>query len=163
MKRWPLVLLACLLAVLSSISLAASDATRAQDSAQGSSADPFAALLVGVGVADPAAMVPPRALAVIPERNTGRRVRITDVLTAIDPQFDDIARGMGLTGQRAIQLRTREASLPIFVAKTQSTIATLLQVPLGATIEVQGVVIERSGHFVLLASSVRQASTRPAR
>lgn len=164
MKRWPLVVLAGSLAALASVVLSSALGSRAQDTPTQISADPFVSLLAGVDTSEPAAMVPPRALAVIPERNTGRRVRVTDVLTAIDPQFDDIARGMGLTGQRAIQLRTREANLPIFVAKNQSTIATLLQMPMGATIEVQGAVIERSGYFVLLASSVRQASAaRPPR
>ncbi len=166
MKRLPLVLLVCSLAVLSVASLSLGFGSSAQDAPPSSTPDPFVSLLAGIDVAGSPAAVPPRALAVIPERNTGRRIRVADVLTAIEPQFDDIARGMGLTGQRAIQLRTREANMPIFVAKTQTTIATLLQVPMGATIEVQGVVIERSGHFVLLASSVRQASAaapRPAR
>ena len=163
MKRWPLVSLLFSLAVLAAIAVSVTVGSRAQDSLPAGTPDPFVSLVAGVDSAGAPAVVPPRAFAVIPERNTGRRVRVTDVLTAIDPQFDDIARGMGLTGQRAIQLRTREANMPIFVAKTQSTIATLLQVPMGATIEVQGVVVERGGHYVLLASSVRQTTTRPAR
>jgi hypothetical protein len=117
--------------------------------------DPFALLRTATGQA---ALTPPRALAVIPERHVGRLLRVQDVLLAIDPQFDDLSRGAGLDGRRAIQLRTREANLPIFVAKTQTSIATVLQLELGARVEVEGVLVERGARYLFLASVVRPAS-----
>ena len=119
--------------------------------------DPFAALRNPSGAP---VLVPPRALAVIPERHTGRSIRVVDVLTGIDPQFDEAARSAGLTPQRAIQLRTREANVPIFVAKTETTISTVLQLELGSPIEVRGVLVERNGRYLLLASEVRTSARR---
>jgi len=121
--------------------------------------DPFAALRNTTGQA---ALTPPRALAVIPERHVGRLLRVQDVLLAIDPQFDDLSRGAGLDGRRAIQLRTREANIPIFVAKTQASIATVLQLEVGGRIEVEGVLVERGSRYLFLASVVRAAgAARP--
>lgn len=108
-------------------------------------------------------LVPPRALAVIPERHTGRRLRMIDQLSRIEPQFDDLARGAGLTATRAIQLRTREANIPIFVRKTDATVSTVLQLDLGAQIEVRGVLIERGGRYMFVASSVRPTNGRRGR
>lgn len=116
-----------------------------------------------------AAPVPPRALAVIPERHTGRLIRVVDELIALEPQFDDLATGAGLDGRRAIQLRTREARIPIFVAKSDASIATLLEIPIGALIEVEGILVERGSRYLLIASSVRarpraaRAAAAPAR
>lgn len=122
--------------------------------------DPFEAVRSsgGGGV-----LVPPRALAVIPERHTGRPLRMIDQLSRIDPQFDALAREAGLTPRRAIQLRTREANIPIFVRKTDASVSTVLQLDLGARIEVRGVLIERDGRYMLLASSVRPAPSRRGR
>lgn len=102
--------------------------------------------------------IPPRALAVIPERHTGRLIRFVDELAAIEPQFDDFARGVGLSGSVAIQFRTRETNVPIFVAKTDATISTVLQLRLGAPIEVTGLLIERGNRYLLLASEVRSTA-----
>jgi hypothetical protein len=102
--------------------------------------------------------VPPRALAVIPERHTERLIRFVDELAAIEPQFDDFARGVGLNGSVAIQLRTRETSVPIFVAKTDATISTVLQLRLGAPVEVTGLLIERGNRYLVLASEIRSAA-----
>jgi hypothetical protein len=124
--------------------------------------DPFAVLR---NVGGTAVATPPRALAVIPERHTGRLLKLTDVLAAVDPQFGDVARGAGLDGRRAIQLRTRDANMPVYVAKSESTIATVLQLEIGARIEIEGVLIERGGYYLLLARSVRPApgaATAPA-
>ncbi|HJL18452.1 MAG TPA: hypothetical protein RMH99_22500 [Sandaracinaceae bacterium LLY-WYZ-13_1] len=122
--------------------------------------DPFAPLTSTRGTP---VMVPPRALAVIPERHTDRRLRMVDVLERIDPQFDDLARGAGLRPERAIQLRTREANLPIFVEKSEASVSTVLQLDLGARIEVRGVLIERGGRYLFLASDVRPSSSRRRR
>lgn len=130
-------------------------AIRAQDST-----DPFVSILGSLQ--GEGALVPPRAFAVIPERHTGRLVRVVDQLTAIDPQFDDLARGLGLTGQRAIQFRTREAHIPFFVEKTQATIATMLQIPMGSNIEVRGVLVERGGRYLFLARDLRAAQAAAA-
>lgn len=134
----------------------------AQEASDSSASDPFDVLRSRGG--EPAA-VPPRALAVIPERHTGRMIRVVDVLTRIEPQFDDLARGFGLTGRSSIQFRTREANVPIFVAKTPATIATLLQIEVGATITIDGILVERGGRYLLLASDVRltppDATRRP--
>jgi len=119
--------------------------------------DPFEVVRSAGGTAQ---RVPPRALAVIPERHTGRRLQMVDQLSRIEPQFDDLARGAGLNAQRAIQLRTREANIPIFVAKTDATVSTVLQLRLGAEIEVQGVLIERGGRYMFIASSVRPSGRR---
>ncbi len=102
--------------------------------------------------------VPPRALAVIPERHTGRLIRVTDELQRIEPQFDDLARGAGMTSLTAIQLRTREANIPIFVAKNDATIATVLGLRLSGQIEVTGILVERGNRYLFLASDVRPAS-----
>lgn len=129
----------------------------AASSARAQPSDPFATLraLRGRPVT-----VPPRALAVIPERHTGRRVRLTDVLERVVPQFDDFARGAGLTPREAIQLRTREANIPIFVAKNETNVSTVLQLAIGARIEVRGVLIERGGRYLFLASDVRPVPAR---
>jgi hypothetical protein len=108
-------------------------------------------------------LVPPRALAVIPERNTGRRLRLIDTLSRIDPQFDDIARGAGLTPRTAIQLVTREANVPIFVAKSDSTVSTMLQLRIGQPVEVVGVLFERGGRYLFVASEVRESSAQRRR
>lgn len=108
-------------------------------------------------------LVPPRALAVIPERNTGRRLRMVDTLDRIDPQFDDLARGAGLNSQTAIQLITREANVPIFVAKSDSTVSTMLQLEIGQPVEVVGVLFERGGRYLFVASEVRQSSAQRRR
>jgi hypothetical protein len=129
----------------------------AQDAA---AADPFALLASHQGTAGP---VPPRALAVIPERHVGRLIRVVDALSAIDPQFDDLATGAGLDGRRAIQIRTREARVPIFVRKDEATVATMLQLPIGAEIQVTGILISRGGRYLFLASEVRAAPPRRAR
>jgi hypothetical protein len=122
-------------------------------------ADPFAALasLRGTPV-----LVPPRALAVIPERHTGRPLRVVDTLARVEPQFPEYARAAGLTPQRAIQLRTREANLSFFVQKTESTVSTVLQLELGASIEARGVLVERGGNYLFLASEVRSVAARRA-
>ncbi|MEM9194921.1 MAG: hypothetical protein AAGF12_37425 [Myxococcota bacterium] len=129
--------------------------------AAGQSADPFA-VLQSHGNAS-GALVPPRAIAVLPERHTGRLLRMVDVLVAIDPQFDDFAANAGLTGTAAIQLRTREARVPIFVAKNDATIATLLQVPIGSRVEIRGVLVPRGNRYLFIAASVRPATERRAR
>jgi hypothetical protein len=149
--------LALLIGAAAGAALAFAAPLSAQDEPAGE--DPFAILQRAPGEA---ALTPPRALAVIPERHTGRPIRINDVLVAIDPQFTDLARGAGLTGRRAIQLRTRETHVPIFVAKTPTTISTLLQIQLGTAVEVRGVLIERGGSYLFLASEVR-ATAAPAR
>ena len=127
---------------------------------QPSQGDLFAAALQQQGAQ---VLVPPRALAVIPERNTGRRLRVIDTLDRIDPQFDDIARGAGLNPRTAIQFITREANLPIFVAKSDSTVSTMLQLEIGQTIEVVGVLFERGGRYLFVASEVRESSTQRRR
>ncbi|UJR80343.1 hypothetical protein [Sandaracinus amylolyticus] len=124
------------------------------------SVDPFGILRETSGAPVP---VPPRALAVIPERHTGRAIRLVDELERIEPQFDDLAVGAGLSSRIAIQLRTREANVPIFVAKSDASIATVLALRLGAPIEVTGVVVERGGRYLMLASDVRSAATGSAR
>jgi hypothetical protein len=121
--------------------------------------DPFGVLGAHRGSASP---VPPRALAVIPERHTDRLLRFVDVLVAIDPQFDDLATGAGLDGRRAIQIRTQEARVPIFVRKDEPSVATLLQVPIGARVQVTGVLVPRGSRYLFLASEVRPAPTRSA-
>lgn len=148
---------AALTASLCAVALVAGAAVlRAQDvPVTPSGDDPFALLRMTTGQA---ALTPPRALAVMPERHVGRLLRVQDVLLAIDPQFDDLSRGAGLDGRRAIQLRTREANIPIFVAKTQTSIATVLQLELGARIEVEGVLVERGSRYLFLASVVRSAA-----
>jgi|GEM_PF-7120189 len=149
--------IAALAATLSAIALiVGSAALHAQDvPPPPPGEDPFAALRNTSGQA---ALTPPRALAVIPERHVGRLLRVQDVLLTIDPQFDDLSRGAGLDGRRAIQLRTREANIPIFVAKTQASIATVLQLEVGGRIEVEGVLVERGSRYLFLASVVRSAS-----
>ena len=152
-RSFAAALAASLLAVAVVIGAAA---LRAQDVPPLAPADdPFAVVRTVTGQA---ALTPPRALAVIPERQGGRLLRVQDVLLAIDPQFDDLSRGAGLDGRRAIQLRTREANVPIFVAKTQASIATVLQLELGARIEVEGVLVERGARYLFLATVVRPAS-----
>lgn len=122
--------------------------------------DPFEALAqAGAN----AVLVPPRALAVIPERHVGRGLRMVDVLLRIEPQFDDLARGAGLNPERAIQLRTREANIPIFVLKNDATVSTVLRLELGAPVEVRGMLIERGGRYLFLASEVRPSPSRPRR
>lgn len=128
--------------------------------AQEAEADPFAVLAAQGGSAG---LVPPRALAVIPERHVGRLIRMVDVLAAIDPQFDDLATGAGLDGRHAIQIRTREARVPIFVRKDEASVATLLQLPMGAEVQVTGVLIARGGRYLFLASEVRPAPSRRSR
>lgn len=122
--------------------------------ARAQSADPFEAVRAATGTPVP---VPARALAVIPERHTGRPIRVVDDLVRVEPQFDDLARGAGLTSLVAIQLRTREANVPIFVAKNDATISTVLQLRLGAPVEVTGLLVERGNRYLLLASEVRSA------
>lgn len=119
--------------------------------------DPFEALRRATG--SPVS-VPPRALAVIPERHTNGLVRLVDELSSIEPRFDDLAIGAGLNNRIAIQLRTREANIPIFVSKTDATISTVLALRLSSPIEVVGLVVERGGHYLMLASDVRVASVR---
>lgn len=118
-------------------------------------ADPFELLRTQGGAP---VTVPPRALAVIPERHTGRLLRVTDELDRIVPQFDDLARGAGLSSLVAIQLRTREANIPIFVAKTDAAISTVLAIRLGAPIEFTGLLVERGNRYLFLASEVRPAA-----
>jgi len=122
--------------------------------------DPFAVLSARQNANAAPVPVPPRALAVIPERHTGRLIKMVDVLVAIDPQLDDVATGAGLDGGRAIQLRTREARVPIFVQKNDASIATLLQLPIGSRVEVRGVLISRGSRYLFLASEVRPAPQR---
>ncbi len=117
-------------------------------------ADPFAVLSAHRGEASP---VPPRALAVIPERHTDRLLRFVDILVAIDPQLDDLATGAGLDGRHAVQLRTQEARVPVFVRKDEASIATLLQLPMGSRIQVTGVLVPRGSRYLFLASEVRPA------
>lgn len=117
--------------------------------------DPFAILRATSGSP---VTVPPRALAVIPERHTGRPIRVVDVLERIEPQFDDLARGVGLASSTAIQLRTVEANIPIFVPKSDATISTVLQLRLGSPVEVTGLLVERGNRYLMLASEVRSAS-----
>lgn len=119
--------------------------------------DPFEPLR---SVTGSAVSAPPRALAVIPERHTGRLIRVVDELAAVEPQFDDLAIGAGLNSRVAIQLRTREANIPIFVAKNDATISTVLALRLGAPVEVVGLLVERGGRYLMLASDVRMASAR---
>lgn len=121
--------------------------------AQSGEDGPFALLAARQG--QEAVRLPPRALAVIPERHTGRLIRFVDELAAIDPQFDDFARGMGLGGESAIQLRTVEARIPVFLPKTETTIATMLQVRLGSRLAVEGLLVERGSRYLILATDVR--------
>ncbi|MCB9591271.1 MAG: hypothetical protein H6719_00955 [Sandaracinaceae bacterium] len=107
-----------------------------------------------------AVSVPPRALAVIPERHVDRLIRVTDELARIEPQFDDLARGAGLTSRTSIQLVTREANLPIFVRKTDATVSTVLQLEIGQRIEVRGVLFERGSRYLFVASDVRTFAPR---
>ncbi|MBX3271592.1 MAG: hypothetical protein KF729_15105 [Sandaracinaceae bacterium] len=107
-----------------------------------------------------AVSVPPRALAVIPERHVDRLIRVTDDLARIEPQFDDLARGAGLTSRTSIQLVTREANLPIFVRKTDATVSTVLQLEVGQRIEVRGVLFERGSRYLFVASDVRTFAPR---
>ena len=134
--------------------------TEQSSGAAQASSDPFEVLR---GATGSALMVPPRALAVIPERHTGRLIRVVDQLVRIEPQFDDLARGLGLSSLVAIQLRTREANIPIFVAKTDATISTVLQLRLGSPVEASGLLIERGGRFLMLASDVRAADRSASR
>ena len=120
--------------------------------------DPFLVLRQRHG--ETSAPTPPRALAVIPERHLGRMIRMQDVLVAIDPQFDELATGVGLDARGAIQVRTREARVPIFVPKTEGNISTLLQVPIGARIEVQGLLVRRGSKYLFLAEQVRPVAAR---
>jgi hypothetical protein len=138
-------------AVIATIAIAA--AASAPVVAQ-TSADPFEILRTAGGSP---VTVPPRALAVIPERHTGRLIRVVDDLQRIEPQFDDLARGVGLTSLIAIQMRTREANIPIFVAKSDSTISTVLQLRLGTPVQVTGLLVERGNRYLMLASEVRSA------
>ncbi|MGF1466166.1 MAG: hypothetical protein ACFCGT_08525 [Sandaracinaceae bacterium] len=148
-RHWPLRTAGVLAAAVGLLMGTASPAP-AQDPS-----DPFAPLrrLTGNPVT-----VPPRALAVIPERHAGRHLRVIDVLESVDPQFDDLARGFGLSHELAIQLRLREAHIPIFVAKTEASISTVLQLRLGSTVEVRGVLIARGGRYLFLASEVRPSN-----
>jgi hypothetical protein len=146
---------AVLVATFAAIAIAVASAAAAQESA---GVDPFTVLAAHRGAASP---VPPRALAVIPERHTDRLIRFVDVLVAIDPQFDDLATGAGLDGRRAVQLRTQEARVPIFVRKDEPTVATLLQVPIGARIQLTGVLVPRGSRYLFLAAEVRPAVARP--
>jgi len=107
-----------------------------------------------------AVSVPPRALAVIPERHTNRLIRLADHLERIEPQFDDLARGAGLNSRTSIQLITRAAHLPIFVRKTDSSVSTVLQLEIGARIEVRGVLFERGSRYLFVASDVRPFAPR---
>lgn len=104
--------------------------------------------------------VPPRALAVIPERHAGRMLVVEDYLIRVEPQFDDLARGLGLDSRRAIQFRTRDANIPFFVAKTPATITVMLQVEINARLEMTGALVERGGRYLFLASDVH-ASGQP--
>ncbi len=140
------------IAAIASVTLAAIAMTPA---AGAQASDPFAILRATTGTPVP---VPPRALAVIPERHTGRLIRVVDLLERIEPQFDDLARGVGLASLIAIQLRTREANIPIFVAKSDATISTVLQLRLGAPVEVTGLLVERGNRYLMLASEVRSAA-----
>jgi hypothetical protein len=117
--------------------------------------DPFGVLRRHA--ASSAASVPPRAIAVIPERHTGRLLRVVDVLVAIDPQFDAAATEAGFAVANAIQVRTREARVPIYVPKSDATIATLLQLPIGSRVEVRGVLVPRGASFLFVASEIRPA------
>jgi hypothetical protein len=139
--------------------LTAALAVQAQDTAE--SLDPFAVLAAHRGQSP--AQVPPRALAVIPERHTGRVIRIRDVLDRIEPQLDDLAAGAGLSGARAIQIMPREARVPVFVEKTGANISTLLQIPLGTEIEITGVLVARGSRYLFFASEVRPAPQRGRR
>lgn len=130
-------------------------AAAAAQPAGAQASDPFEILRTTSGTA---VTVPPRALAVIPERHTSRLIRVVDELVRIEPQFDDLARGVGLTSLIAIQLRTRETNIPIFVAKSDATISTVLQLRLGTPIEVTGLLVERGNRYLMLASEVRSAA-----
>lgn len=138
-------------AILAIVVCAAAGAQRAD----AQTSDPFGILRTASGTA---VTVPPRALAVIPERHTSRLIRVVDELVRIEPQFDDLARGVGLTSLIAIQLRTRETNIPIFVAKSDATISTVLQLRLGAPVEVTGLLVERGNRYLMLASEVRSAA-----
>jgi hypothetical protein len=118
--------------------------------------DPFAVVRSHTGAP---VSVPPRALALIPERHVGRVVRVVDELERVDPQIDELARALGLTSANAIQLRTREAGMPVFVVKTDATITTVLSLRLGAPIELTGMLLERDRRYCLLATDVRPASS----
>lgn len=116
------------------------------------STDPFAVLERARGAA---VAVPPRAVAVIPERHAGRLIRFVDVLASIDPQFDADAVAAGLSSTNSIQFRAREAGVPIFVRKTDGNISTALQLRLGDQIEVTGILVQRNGRVMLIAADVR--------
>lgn len=118
------------------------------------SADAFEALRTATGA--PAA-VPARAIATIPERHLGRLVRVTDELEHIQPP-DELARAVGLTSALAIQIRTRDLGVPVFVQKTDATITTVLGLRLGAPVELTGVLVERGPRYLFLASDVRPAT-----
>lgn len=139
-------------AFLAHIGLAAVLTAAAAD-AQGS--DPFD-VLRSLGSA-PAA-VPARAIATIPERHVGRLVRVTDELELIRPP-DELARAVGLNSAVAIQIRTRDLGVPVFVQKTDATITTVLGLRLGAPIELTGVLVERGPRYLFLASDVRPSAT----
>lgn len=118
------------------------------------SADPFETLRTAAG--SPAA-VPARAIATIPERHLGRLVRVTDELEHIQPP-DELARAVGLTSALAIQIRTRDLGVPVFVHKTDATITTVLGLRLGGHVEVTGVLVERGPRYLFLASDIRPAA-----
>lgn len=153
MKRrmWMGFLIAALAIVAAAMSpshpLAAQDPPSSAD-------DPFQVLRTIPGTP---MSVPPRALAVIPERHAGRMLVVQDFLIRVEPQFDDLARGLGLDSRRAIQFRTRDANIPFFVAKTPATITVMLQIDINARLEITGALVERGGRYLFLASDVHAA------
>ncbi len=127
--------------------------------AQQPAPDPFAPLRALRG--EPT-LAPARALAVIPERHTGRLLRFADVLTEITPEFEPLAHRAGFDARNCIQIRTRDSGLTVFVMKSQTNVNTLLQLALGSRIEVDGVLVEYDGAFVFVANAVRSSAARPS-
>ncbi len=154
-RRWLGIGLFLVVGALAFVALPNGAHTFAQDPPTAQNDDPFAVLRSMHGAAPVA--VPPRALAVIPERHAGRLLMVEDYLMRIEPQFDDLARGVGLDSRRAIQFRTRDANIPFFVAKTPSTITVMLQVDINARLEITGALVERGGRYLFLASDVHAA------
>lgn len=155
-RRWLSLMLLVTAALFAYVALPSG--TVAQDPPPAQADDPFAVLrtLTGTPVA-----VPPRALAVIPERHAGRILTVDDYLIRIEPQFDDLARGLGLDSRRAIQFRTRDANIPFFVAKNPNTITVMLQVEINARLSITGALVERGSRYLFLASDVHANTPAP--
>ncbi len=105
-------------------------------------------------------VIPPRALSVIPERHLGRRLRIRDQLDRVEPVFPDHTPSE-ITGDEAILVFLRRSRVPVFVRKTESSIATLLQVPTGASVIVEGLLVREGPRYLILSDHLQLAGVRP--